>query len=313
MKPGARLTRRSDKLYFSAAHAADAAARESSASRNRMHAPELENAATEHNRGGVKGVPGGEASGRGRRGHSRTRAHSKSLVCYVRPPGAATGHRCRPATPKRLQRQRASTARITLVSCASSSTRNASLSSRTNKHSVSVTQAMRQLGTHYKHQHMLAKKAPRFGSAAVHAPHRALPSTPLLPPSTNANKCLQAVQRSNSSKQVPSHSAGQTSNSRKLDWQIGLLPSAECAPSQAMGVRGGERGGGGTLDRCRAQSREQHSPRSKRREHAASLAAPSVPIRCTSLKAFRHATHEQRQPAHTLARAHLVVAFEAPG
>ena len=54
--------------------------------------------------------------------------------------------------------------------------------------------------------------------------------------------------------------------------------------------------------RCRAQpSREQHSPRSKRREHAASLAAPCVPIRCTSLKAFRHATHEQRQPAPSLA------------
>ena len=109
--------------------AAHAAARESSASRNaargsrltytsRMHAPELPDAATVHIRGGSRGGRGGRgasASGRGRRGHSRTRAHSKSLVCYVRPPGAATGHRCRPATPKRPQQQRASTARITLV------------------------------------------------------------------------------------------------------------------------------------------------------------------------------------------------------
>ena len=127
-----------------------------------MHAPELPDAATAHIRGGVQGGPGGEegASGRGRRGHSQTRAHSKSLVCYVRPPDAATGHRCRPAMPKRPQRQRASTARITLVSCASSSTRNACLSSSTNKHSVSVTQAMRQLRAHCN----------RFGSAVDRAP-----------------------------------------------------------------------------------------------------------------------------------------------
>ena len=115
--------------------------------------------------GGSRGSRGGRASasGRERRGHSRTRAHFKSLVCYVGPPGAATGHRCRPATPP--QRQRASTARITLVSCASSSTRNACLSSSTNKHSVSVTQAMRQLRAHYKHQHFPCKEGSPFRNA----------------------------------------------------------------------------------------------------------------------------------------------------
>ena len=211
-----------------------------------MHALELENAArntsVEESRGAGWGA---SASGRERRGHSRTRAHSKSLICYVRPPGAATGHRCRPATP-----QRASTARITLVSCASSSTRNACLSSSTSKHSVSVTQAMRQLRAHCKHQHFPCKESSPF---RIRCGARSTQSTAL----QHKRKQMLASGAEKQLKQgSPVPLCGANIEFKKTDWQIGLLPSAECAPSQAMGE---------TLDRCRAPpSREQHSPRSKR-------------------------------------------------
>ena len=94
------------------------------------------------------------------------------------------------------------------------------------------------------------KKAPRFGSAAVHAPHRALL------PQHKRKQMLASGAKKQLKQGSPVPLCRANIEFLKTRWQIGPLPSAECVPCQAMGE---------TLDRCRARpSREQHSPRSKR-------------------------------------------------
>ena len=258
--------------------ATHAAARESSVYRNaagssrlynagRVHAPELPDAATEHIRGGVQVGPGG-GSERGRRGHSRTRA--KSLVCHVRPPVRPRATAAAPLRPS-VQRQRA---QPESPWCRAHRRRHEThvLSSSTNKHSVSVTQAMRQLRAHCKHLHFPCKRR-----LPVSDPLRCTLHTDHCTSSTNANKCLQAVQRSNSSKDVPSpfRDKHRILENTFANWSTAVRG---VRPFSGNG-RGGRGSGGDTGPAAEHRRHGQHSPRSKRLGGSTPRHSPHRPYR----------------------------------